>query len=104
MILVSLLNLRHHINSDCVTTALELVGEELINYVHSQHFTDNSCADAQNVCVVVKSRHSCGECVTANCGSDAVVFVGAHRHSDARTANEDAEARVKLRENSLANL
>ena len=85
-----------------MSAALEAVGEEGVDDIKGEAGADNSRAHAEDVSVVVESGHLRRVGVGAERRADALVLIRAHRHTDARTADENTEGTVKISFHLLA--
>ena len=85
-----------------MSAAFEFRTEEGVENIGRETRSRNSCTDAEHVGIVVASGHSCREGVAAYRRANAVILVRAHRHTDTRTADENAEGGVKLTLHLLA--
>ena len=79
-----------------MSVALKLGLNEVVNEVKRKARTYDTSAEAQNVRVVVKTCKTRGEGVRAASRADSAVLVCRHRHTDARSADENAEGRFAL--------
>jgi len=80
-----------HRDPSLVLSPFEFRTEVSIDYIKCKSFSDNALSEAENVSVIVYSRESCAEGIRTASGSDSIVFICCHAHSDTCSANEDTE-------------
>ena len=86
-----------HVDSSLVLATLKLAVNKDVSKLYSKPLAYYSCAEAEYVCIIVKSCELSAEDVRAACRANSLKLVCRHAHADTCTTAEDGEVSITVK-------